>query len=429
MRRHVFFTTARGLLGAALLSCVGGDRITRPDEGVSRGVRGVPLAGPRSRSGPVAGALSASVPIVGSSSASSPIVPTFGSSTLSTSALAPAMRMLWQNTTTGDRSIWLMNGASWDGNYAALPQVPTAWSIAGSGDFNADSQTDIVWQNILTGDRSIWFMSGNTWGGSYAALPQVSTQWSIAGVGDFNADGKPDLVWQNTITGDRSIWFMNGSAWGGSYALLPQVSTQWTIVAVADFNADGKPDLVWRNTVTGVSSIWFMNGATWNSADYALLPTVPTAWRIAAAADFDGDADPDLVWQNTATGARSIWIMTASSWNGAYVSLPTVSTQWSIAGMLGSDAGPPPNPMTAEVAATPQITFDPSSVTIAVGGTVTWVFGSVAHNVYFDPVAGAPSNITGSNSSTEISRTFAQAGTFPYACQIHSGMSGTVRVF
>jgi len=249
------------------------------------------------------------------------------------------MRMLWQNTSTGDRSIWLMTGTSWDGSYAALPQVATTWSIAGTGDFNADGQADIVWQNTSTGDRSIWFMSGNTWGGTYAALPNVSTQWSIAGVGDFNADGKPDIVWQNLTTGDRSIWFMNGSTWTGTYALLPNVATAWKIVAVGDFNGDSKPDIVWQNAATGQSSIWFMNGAVWNNA-YALLQTVPTQWRIAAAADFDGDGDPDLVWQDVNGGARSIWLMTGAVWTGTYASLLSVPVQWSIAGVLGGVLAP-----------------------------------------------------------------------------------------
>jgi hypothetical protein len=285
---------------------------------------------------PAAGAMSANSPAAGAMSTSRPDARSFvgsDSNSVSTAAAAPQMRMLWQNTTTGDRSIWLMNGTSWDGSYALLPQVPTAWSIAGSGDFNFDGYADIVWQNTSTGDRSIWFMSGNNWNGEYALLPRVSTEWSIAGVGDFNADGKPDLVWQNTTTGDRSIWFMNGSSWNGSYALLPQVATAWSIAAIGDFNADGKPDLVWQNNTTGDRSIWYMNGSTW-SGSYASLMTVPPAWRIAAAADFDSDGDPDLVWQNISTGERSIWMMNGSSWNGSYVSLPTVSTQWSIAAML-----------------------------------------------------------------------------------------------
>jgi hypothetical protein len=266
--------------------------------------------------------------------------------------------MLWQNSSNGDRSIWLMTGSSWDGSYALLPRVVTAWSIAATGDFNDDGDADIVWQNTVTGDRSIWFMNGNSWEGDYALLPQVATEWSIAGAGDFNSDTKPDLVWQNTTTGDRSIWFLDGATWDGSYALLPNVAPAWRIAAVADFNparAYQHPDLVWENTDTGERSIWFMVGATWTGS-YELLQTVPTSWRIAAAADFDGDRDPDLVWQNTSTGERSIWFMDESKWLGSYASLPTISTAWSIAGVLDSDLVPEgPTNLTATVASSSQI--------------------------------------------------------------------------
>ena len=39
------------------------------------------------------------------------------------------------------------------------------------------------------------------------------------------------------------------------------------------------------------------------------LPTIPIQWHIAAAADFLGTGQADLVWQNTVTGERSIWIL------------------------------------------------------------------------------------------------------------------------
>jgi hypothetical protein len=345
--------------------------------------------------------MSASYPVAGPMSMSRPDAqPLFGSASnsLSAGATGPAMRMLWQNTSTGDRSIWLMTGTNWDGSYVLLPRVPVAWSIAGSGDFNADGNADVVWQNSVTGDRSIWFMSGNTWGGTYVLLPRVSTDWSIAGVGDFNADGKPDIVWQNTTTGDRSIWFMNGSTWGGTYALLPRVTTDWSIAGVGDFNGDGKPDLVWQNTTTGQRSIWFMNGSTWDGT-YSLLQTVPTDWRIAGVADFDGDGDPDLAWQNLNTGQRSVWLMNGSVWNGSYALLPTVPKQWSIAGVLVASVGPAsklvftvqPGNATAGAAITPAVQV---AVEDAQGNVVTTATTSITLAIGNNPGSGTLSGTT-----------------------------------
>jgi len=96
----------------------------------------------------------------------------------------------------------------------------------------------------------------------------------------------------------------------------------------------------------------------------------------------------------------------------------------------GTVTAPPPGQLgtTATVNATPAIAFNPSPARIAQGGTITFAFGSVAHNVYFDAVAGAPADIPGNNASASVSRTFMSAGTYVYNCHIHPGMSGTIVV-
>lgn len=87
-------------------------------------------------------------------------------------------------------------------------------------------------------------------------------------------------------------------------------------------------------------------------------------------------------------------------------------------------------PVTAASSATVQTTdanaFSPATSTIAQGGTVTWAFGSVAHNVIFQG-SGAPSNIAVTSGSS-VQRVFETVGTYPYDCTIHAGMTGTVNV-
>ena len=71
--------------------------------------------------------------------------------------------------------------------------------------------------------------------------------------------------------------------------------------------------------------------------------------------------------------------------------------------------------------------FNPSSITVAVGTTVTWTFNSSysAHNVTFDTGSAA----SGDKTSGTYSRTFNVAGSYPYKCTIHgAAMSGTVIV-
>jgi len=89
------------------------------------------------------------------------------------------------------------------------------------------------------------------------------------------------------------------------------------------------------------------------------------------------------------------------------------------------------NTVTTEVApanatvVAPGNAFQPATVDVRAGGTVTWSFGSTAHMVNFT-TPGAPANIPALQNGS-ASRTFPNHGTFGYQC---SGpqMSGVVRV-
>ena len=80
------------------------------------------------------------------------------------------------------------------------------------------------------------------------------------------------------------------------------------------------------------------------------------------------------------------------------------------------------------ISATPSLSFGPSSLTVSAGDVVTFAFGSVAHNVFFDQRAGAPADIDGLNANVSIQRTFTTPGTYHYTCHIHPSMTGTVTV-
>src|SRR6266516_1584744 len=72
-------------------------------------------------------------------------------------------------------------------------------------DFNGDGKSDILWQNSVTGERLIWLMNGTSLSTS-VSLGIVGTSWNIVGSGDFNGDSQPDILWQNSVTGERLIW-------------------------------------------------------------------------------------------------------------------------------------------------------------------------------------------------------------------------------
>jgi hypothetical protein len=58
--------------------------------------------------------------------------------------------------------------------------------------------------------------------GSAAGVGNLPTNWSVVGTGDFNGDGFGDIMWRDTA-GDIAVWLMNGStitAWPGSATCL-----------------------------------------------------------------------------------------------------------------------------------------------------------------------------------------------------------------
>ena len=73
------------------------------------------------------------------------------------------------------------------------------------------------------------------------------------------------------------------------------------------------------------------------------------------------------------------------------------------------------------------IEFNPASVTVKKGGTVTWTNDdSVGHDVTADSFKSGDAG--GIQSGQMFKHTFDKAGTFKYVCTVHPGMKGTVTV-
>ena len=110
--------------------------------------------------------------------------------------------ILWQNTGSGQASIWEMSGSTLIDGGPVSPSPGPSWRAIGTGDFNGDGNSDILWRNTSTGQASIWDMSGNNLIGGGAVTPNPGPSWRAVGTGDFTGDGfSDDILWQNASSG------------------------------------------------------------------------------------------------------------------------------------------------------------------------------------------------------------------------------------
>jgi microcystin-dependent protein len=235
--------------------------------------------------------------------------------------------ILWQNA-NGQASIWEMNGNSLIGGGPVSPNPGPTWKAVGTGDFTGDAfADDILWQNTSTGQASIWEMNGNTLLGGGPVTPNPGLAWKAIGTGDFNKDGDSDILWQNTSTGQISIWEMHGNTLVGGGALTTNPGTAWQAIGTGDFNGDGFSDIVLQNKNTGAVSVWEMNGTSLiGGGPVSANPGL--SWHAIGT----GAGGSDILLQNT-SGQTSIWDMSGNTITGGGPVNPNPGSSWHTIGL------------------------------------------------------------------------------------------------
>lgn len=163
------------------------------------------------------------------------------------------------------------------------------------------------------------------------------------------------------------------------------------------------------------------------SAPTSTVNVGQTLQLTATPRDQNGDPIAASVnWSSSAAGIATVnstgRVTGVSAGTADITALATLGSATASA-FLTITVNSPAFPAAASVG-TAGLSFNPATVDIAQGGTVTWT-GLLGHNVTFTS-PGSPANISGTSSD---SRTFNTIGTFNYFCSIHgAGMSGSVVV-
>jgi hypothetical protein len=221
--------------------------------------------------------------------------------------------LLWRNVATGQIWRMFMNGFTYSGGAVVYTEPNTAWKVVADADFNGDGITDLLYRNDATGQVfMLLFDSSGLPSGGMVVYTEPSPNWKIVATPDLDGDGKADILWWNSATGQVFAQLMNGFSITSSNLVYAEPDTNWKIVAVGDFSGGGKRNqLLWRNQSTGLVFLMTVTaaGGVFTQTGQVIYNEPNTAWKIIAAADFNGDGRTDILYRNDATGQVYMFLM------------------------------------------------------------------------------------------------------------------------
>jgi hypothetical protein len=182
--------------------------------------------------------------------------------------------------------------------------------------------------------------------GLYSNLgPNPGTDWGFKGLSyqtspSLGVTGA-EAVFQSISTGAIVDWnidpFSGQVIGGGELALNPGPS--WHLIdPEADFNGDGQSDLLFQNASTGQVDIWDMNGSSVIGGGVVGL-TPGANWKAVTTVDANGDGKSDIVWQNTSNGQVAVWEMDGNNVIGGGLVGPAPGAGWTLQTALNSGGG------------------------------------------------------------------------------------------
>jgi hypothetical protein len=249
--------------------------------------------------------------------------------------------LLWHNVNNGQLSVWLMNGTQFVSSTAFAGQSSASldWRPVSVADFNTDGKSDILWHNKKTGAITVWLMNRTQFasGVNFVGKSSATLDWVPVATADFNNDNKPDILWHNTRTGQISAWLMDRTTFirGTSFAGKSTTALEWRPKAAADFNANDSPDILWHNTRTGQISAWLLNGTQFLAGtSFAGRSSASLGWRPSVAAPFNADASPDIMWHAPSNGQITLWLLNGTQFvsGTSFTGKPSAPVGWTPVG-------------------------------------------------------------------------------------------------
>jgi hypothetical protein len=201
-----------------------------------------------------------------------------------------ASDVLLQDNVSGNAQILFLNVNAGEpigqvDSAATVTSPGAGWKAISSGDFNGDGKSDILWQNTTSGNTEVYLMNGGAIATTGAALTP-GANFKAIGSGDFNNDGKSDIVFLNNTDGSAQIWTMNGAVQTGSPLTIaaPTAITpgdNFVLKGAEDVNGDGFSDLLFTDSQNNVKAVELTTGGAILTT--ATLASPASAFHLVAS--------------------------------------------------------------------------------------------------------------------------------------------------
>ena len=183
------------------------------------------------------------------------------------------------------------------------------------------------------------FNAGRVW--SIALAPSAATGEAIAGdLREHTADlSVPEGLGtiSAVVTSGEAIYLLSQST-GRVIRVTNRFSTTmpaWTAAPAADMNGDARLDLIWQHATQGYVAAWLLNGTTLGDSVLTNPSVVnDTNWKIVATPRLNADFNTDLVWQDDREGWLGAWLMNGRELLESVSLTPSrvADTNWKIVG-------------------------------------------------------------------------------------------------
>ncbi len=189
-----------------------------------------------------------------------------------------------------------------------------------TGDFNKDSQPDIVVTNYEDAKPGIWIWYGLKTGDFVlATAPEAPPKFYSVAVADFNRDGYDDIIAGHSSDGIY-VWL---NAQGGNWTEVekPIDSGSFWGIDIADFNRDGKKDFIAVKDYDGTDSIVIMLGngdGTFEESPFQITDFTNLDYWDVKTGDFDMNGCTDVIVSNYTGKGAYLWFLDYDEETGNY---------------------------------------------------------------------------------------------------------------